>query len=65
MPYMLIFKGYRGDKLIVDVTHFFNSLRDLHAHAACLLDITNPNVACDRYDIQVKFTETDNTPPAA
>lgn len=59
--YKLIFKGYRQHKLIVDTVHFFSSLRDLHAHAAWLLDFTDPNNACDRYDIRVEITESDNT----
>lgn len=63
--YKLIFKGYRQDETIIDTVHLFSSLRDLHAHAAWLLDFTNPNDACDRYDIRVEFVKGDQVSLAA
>lgn len=65
MQYMLIFKAYHGDKMASEEWHYFNNLSDLYNYAAARLTFVGSEKLCDRYDIQAKRTETDNTPPAA
>ena len=65
MPYMLIFKGYLGDKIKFEEWHYFSTLDDLYNYAAVRLKYVGSETQYDRYDIQVKLTKTDNTPPAA
>lgn len=65
MPYMLIFKSYLGDELKSEEWHHFCSLDDLYNYAAARLKFVGAESLYDRYDIQVKLTEADNTPLAA
>lgn len=65
MPYMLIFKAYIRDELKSEEWHYFNNLADLYNYAAERLKFVGRETSYDRYDIQVKVTEVDNTPPAA
>lgn len=63
--YCLTFRGYRKEKLHVDDLHFFDNLRDAHAHAAWLLQFMSIDNWCDRYDIRVELAEIDQMPLAA
>ena len=65
MPYMLIFEAHLGDELKFEEWHYFNNLEDLYNYAAIRLKFLGSETSYDRYDIRVKLTETDNTPPAA
>lgn len=65
MTYMLIFKSYLGDEMKVEEWHYFSDLEDLYNYAAWRLTFAGTENSYDRYDIQVKLTEADNTPPAA
>ena len=65
MPYVLIFKGYCKDELIIKERHHFSSPKDLRAYASWLISFAMSSGGCDRYDIRVNRTEVDNTPLAA
>ena len=65
MPYMLIFRSYLGDKMKSEEWHYFSNLEDLYHYAAARLKFVGRESSYDRYDIQVKLTEADNTPLAA
>lgn len=65
MPYMLIFKAYTGDKIKFEEWHYFSNLADLYYYAAARLKFLGDESSCDRYDIEVKLTKSDNTPLAA
>lgn len=65
MPYMLIFKAYVGDDMKVEEWHYFNILSDLYSYAAARLKFVGGETSYDRYSIEVKITEPDNTPLAA
>lgn len=65
MPYMLIFKAYLGDQLMTEEWHYFSRLDDLYFYASARLKFIGAKNSYDRYDIQVKVTEVDNTPLAA
>ena len=65
MPYMLIFKAYLKDEMKYEEWHYFSNLHDLYAYASWRLEYAGTEHAYDRYDVQVKFTEADNTPSAA
>ena len=65
MKYMLIFKGYCGVEMEVEEWHYFTNLSDLYNYAAARLKFVGSETSYDRYDIQVKLTEADNTPSAA
>lgn len=65
MLYMLIFKGYRGDKLQSEEWHYFSNLDDLYSYAAWLLTFTGTKNSCNRYDLEVKPTKGDNIPLAS
>lgn len=65
MPYMLIFKACLGDEVRFEEWHYFSNLGDLYNYAAARLKFTGSESSYDRYDIQVKVAETDNTPSAA
>ena len=62
---MLIFKAYLGDRMKFEEWHYFSHLEDLYNYAAARLKFVGAESSYDRYDIQVKVTETDNTPLAA
>lgn len=62
---MLIFKCYLGDELKSEEWHYFSILTDLYSYAAARLEFIGAENSYDRYDIEVKSTEADNTPPAA
>lgn len=65
MPYMLIFKCYLGNKMKSEEWHYFSNLEDLYNYAAARIKFVGAESSYDRYDIQVRLTEADNTPPAA
>lgn len=62
---MLIFKAYFGDELKFEEWHYFSNLSDLYNYAASRLEFVGRETQYNRYDIQVKLTEADNTPLAA
>lgn len=62
---MLIFKCYLGNELKSEEWHHFTNLSDLYSYAAARLKFVGSESSYDRYDIQVKLTEADDTPPAA
>lgn len=62
---MLIFKCYLGDVMKSEEWHYFDNLQDLYNYAAVRLKFVGCESSYDRYDIQVKITESDNTPLAA
>ena len=62
---MLIFVCYLGDEMKSEEWHYFTNLNDLYHYAAARLKFVGAESSCDRYDIQVKVTEVDNTPLAA
>lgn len=51
--YRLTFRSYRNEKLHREEVLRFSSLRDAHAHAAWLLQLTSYENWGDRYDIRV------------
>lgn len=65
MPYLLIFKAYLGDNMKSEEWHYFSRLDDLYNYAAARLKFVGAESLYDRYDIQVKLIEADNTPLAA
>lgn len=65
MKYVLIFKSYLGDVMKSEEWHYFSNLKDLYDYAAARLKFVGSESSYDRYDIQVKLTESDNTPLAA
>ena len=65
MPYVLIFKSYRGDELKYEERHYFSDLNDLYSYAAWRLKYAGTENSCNRYDIRVELTEVNNTPLAA
>ena len=65
MPYMLIFKCYLGADMKSEERHYFSNLSDLYNYAAARLKFVGSESSYDWYDIRVKLTEVDNTPPAA
>ena len=62
---MLIFKSYLGDTMKSEERHYFTNLSDLYNYAAAQLKFLGGETLYDRYDIQVKLTEVNNTPSAA
>lgn len=65
MSYLLIFKSYLGDEMKLEEWHYFSNLSDLYNYAAVRLMFSGRETSYDRYDIQVRLTEVDNTPLAA
>lgn len=62
---MLIFKAYLGDEIKFEEWHYFSKSEDLYNYVAARLKFVGRESSYDRYDIQVKLTEADNTALAA
>lgn len=65
MTYMLILKVYLGNEMKFEEWHYFTTLSDLYDYVAARLKFVGGEASYDRYEIEVKLTESDNTPLAA
>ena len=65
VPCILVFRMYYKEELRYEEKHLFDSLRDLYAYAAWLIEDSDRYAIHTRYDIRVELAEIDNIPPAA